>query len=140
MIDLNQINYAGYDSVRCGYDHLADNDPSTAWKIMKAASGELEYFESLVAEAEKIVIETEKLAKGTEAQTSYGIDSNHVSKGERQAKFHPDTLRAWNEYAMAVKIKGLLSAQARNLNRIYFDCKTIVEIGNSKSRGGRYSE
>lgn len=127
-----------YKSLVLDYKDLQDNDPTTAFDLMKKASSLLASIDSLVARTSGTAILQEKIAKATHAKKSCAM-SIKPTEGERQAAKDEEVLSEWANLSMVVNIQKQLEALARHLNRIYFDTKSIFEIGNKRlSKGFKY--
>lgn len=127
MVDLDNYYY-----IKESYIHeLTDNDPLSAFALLKRASAEKEYLDTQLAELNKILFDTEKAAKGVEARVanSFRQDGKGVGDAEKLATYHHDTTSSWSEYSSIRKVRDELSAMSHFLERVYFDCKLIHEIG-----------
>lgn len=127
MFDLTN-----YQAIKDDYNnHFTDNDPYTAFAILKRSSAEKEYLDTQLAELNKMLFDTEKYAKGVEAKVSheYRIEGKGVSDAEKLAIYHEATRQAWTEYSTIRKVRDEFVAMTNFLERVYFDCKTQYELG-----------
>ena len=128
---LANIDVTNYLRLVGEYKELQDNDPVTAFGLMIRASAEKEYFDSLVADAVKEVIDAERHAKAVNAQVSVEL-SPKPTEGARKAEYDERVVAAWQAYAQARCIKDKMAAHASMLERIYFDTKMIYEKQSNK--------
>ena len=127
-----------YGKLVVEYDNLFDNDPTTAFGVMKRASSLMASYEGLAARANKVLVAQEKNAKFTHARKSCEL-SNKPTEGERKAAAEESVLLAWEEYTTAISLLKMLEGIVRHLGRIYFDSKSVYEIGNRNlSKGFKY--
>ena len=128
---MANIDVTNYLRLVGEYKELQDNDPVTAFGLMIRASAEKEYFDSLVADAVKEVIDAERHAKPVTAQVSVEL-SPKPTEGARRAEYNEQVVAAWQAYAQARCIKDKMAAHSSMLERIYFDTKMIYEKQSNK--------
>ena len=125
------LNLDEYFQIAEDYDALAENDPVTAYNIMKRASSIKEYLDEQLATFVKEVIVLEKEAKGTEAKVSCELSSKPTD-GARKALCDSRVLQAWATYARAVEMRDKLRAMSEFMERVYFDSKACYSRAEGK--------
>lgn len=127
MLDLDNYYYIKESYI----NELTDNDPLSAFTLLKKASAEKEYLDTQLSEFNKILFDAEKTAKGIEARVanSFRQDGKGVGDAEKLAIYHSDTVSSWSDYSTIRKVRDDISAMSHFLERVYFDCKTQYELG-----------
>lgn len=122
-----------FDEIMSRYAVLTDSDVLEAFSLMRDSSSLLASYDQLVADAYKYSALAERDAKATEARRSLEL-SPKPTEGARRASADAEVRGAWGRFIdMATKQK-YAEANARFLNRVYFDSKMIVENGYRKER------
>lgn len=131
---MDGISLDNYNEIVDGYRELQDNDPVTAYELMKRSAIEKEYFDTLVADATKDMIDAERDAKCVEARAcdGYRQSGKTVKDAENMASYDSQTVKAWKVYSMCRRVRDSLQAQAGMLERIYFDCKNVFDSAYKK--------
>jgi len=123
-----------YFDIKVEYENLKDNDPLSAFALMKKASTNKEYLDSQVALWNKFTIEAEKQAKAIEAEVATEIKKcgRGIKEAELEAKSNEKVKNAWDRYFDYIEIRDKLTAQTEFLGRVYFDAKDCWETANEK--------
>lgn len=131
-----------YEDLIEDYRDLQDNDPLTAYTIMKDASAILGTLETKLKKSSAELGRYKTLAEAMENEIAVEAMSNgdSATKAEKVAKAHEDRIHAWNDYHDANKSIGELDALVSYMWRIYYDCKAVWEHGNKVYRMGRDSK
>ena len=127
MSNTNSIKekLQSYMILKDEYAELEDNDPNSAYSIMKKASALLEYFETEEAETDKELNIKKTNAESLESQVALKESPNNVSKGEKLASCNNEVMYEWNEYYTAKCTHGRLIAIIKFLWRVYYDSQNV---------------
>jgi hypothetical protein len=92
-----------------GYKNLQDNDPLTAYSLMKRASALLATQETQEVELDKRLNIVKGLAESIESQVILDAGGS-ISKGERVAQNSSIVINAWNDYHSAKALHRQIEA------------------------------
>ena len=125
-----------YNDLFAEYDALQDNDPETAFQLMKQASVLLGTEETKEAELDKYCNKLKTLAEAVEAEKCLDY-AGSVAKGEKYAACEDSVMKAWEAYHNAKQMQGETVALIKYLYRVYYDCKELWQQGARTLRQGR---
>lgn len=138
VCELVAVYSPAYGKLTANYDSMADNDPMTAFGLMKTASNLQASYDTLTGKVTKLVLLQEKYARFIQSKKSCEL-ATKPTEGERQASRSPEVLEEWSTYAMVVSMQKQLEGICRHLNRIYYDSKSVYEIGSRQlNKGFKY--
>jgi hypothetical protein len=119
------------------YETLQDNDPLTAYSLMKRASALLSNYETQAAHLEKWSGKVKTLAQSIESETILNAGGS-ISKGERMAACSDQVIKGWNSYYSVRERLGKTQAVINNLNRIYWVCQLVWKSAKDKEQREKY--